>query len=89
MARAGLTTSSSGEPVPEPLPAPFEVAAEDQNLAGARHAAAVARRYWNELTGDDGDGAPVPSDVAAVLAEQWHAWWVESDGPDLEAEDDD
>lgn len=47
--------------MPEPLPAPFEVAA---------------------------DGAPVPSDVAAVLAEQWHAWWVESDGPDLDCDDD-
>lgn len=53
--------SGRGSDVPEPLPAPFEVAA---------------------------DGAPVPSDVAAVLAEQWHAWWVESDGPDLDCDDD-
>jgi hypothetical protein len=74
--------------LPEPQPSPAEVAAEDQNLAGARHASSVARRYWNGLVGD-GDGEAVPSEVAALLIEQWHAWWVDSDGPDLDLDDDD
>jgi hypothetical protein len=60
--------------MPEPHATPSEVAAEDQALASARHAADCVVRFHQVLTEADLD-----AELVANLTDTWLTWFLDEE----------